>query len=507
MDLIRFDNFSGGITHNDRDNRLGFYSVMEELDIFTNPGFVEPTRTFGADGTGLAARKVFDYTIASTDVAYMYQTSSDGDAEIFSLAAGSGDNPGNWATFNESTSDIHANAALTWFQWNDAASNLYYTTASGATITLRKLLISGPTEASVGALTGLDGAGDRVQMIKGFGQLFITNGAFIAKVAADGTFTEKAFTLPTDLTAVSMDLRGDLMYILCKFTSSGINKSRIVVWDLTATSQTVEIIDIPTRGPQWIVNHKEILRVLCISGAVASGIATFYEIPGIVPTKTHEIFNNFIKETDLQPVSPTKTVFIKDGVLYFALTKNTNSGLYALGQVTSQSPLALILAKRFDTSSYASHVPNAATAFGPNWFVAFRDSGTEETKRVEENQSGTRSSNAQIETTNMDLGSIDTIKDVKGVIVTSKALTTSNQQFKVDFKVDNASTFDTNSLSTLTNADDFTATGGVPNTYWHRILTSVAGRLVKMRIRFTSDSSVQPVLYSVTVLTEERTIV
>ena len=210
------DKFYGGITHDDTDIDIGVALNVEEIDIFTNPSFIQPETIFATD-TGIA-RKITGYTVADNDTGYAYGVSSDGDVEVWSLATISVDNPGNWATFNESANDVHPNGCIIWHKWDNATSYVYYPTISGSTVTLRKLLISGPTETSVGTLSGLDGTGDRIPMIRANGELFIGNGQFISKVDDEGSFTEKAFTLPNGWEAVSFDLISDELAILCRST-------------------------------------------------------------------------------------------------------------------------------------------------------------------------------------------------------------------------------------------------------------------------------------------------
>jgi len=360
--------------------------------------------------------------------------------------------------------------------------------------------VSEGTESSVGVLDGLDGTGDRIQMVRAFGELYITNGRYIAKVDDENTYTAHAFTLPSDLIAVSMDVRGDLMYILCKYGSTGKNSCRVVVWDLASTEQPNEIIDIPMSGPQWIVNHLEVLRACC----ARNGVARLYEIAGLVPVKTHEI-SNAQTETNAQPISPTQTLFLNNNILYFGLWRTQMSGLYAVGQVASTAPLAMILGKRFYTTDYSLHKPYAARAFGPNWYVAFDDNGTASTRRLEDNNSPTRSSNATYESVLLDVGAPEAIKDWRGYIVLSKPIPASCE-IKIDAKTDNASSYDSNSLVTLTSSNDYTHDGGTADTFWERKTTSLAGRLLRARIRFTSSGTSKATLYFLSLLSENRVI-
>lgn len=499
MDRIRIDKFMGGISAGERDRRVGVCLNIEEIDIFTNPNWIQPETIFGSEA-GIT-RKIQAYDLAEGDTAYAYGQSADGDAEIWSLASASTTNPGTWSSVFESTNDVHPNADMKWHKWASGADYLYYPTISASTVTLRKLgdLVT-YTETSVGTLTGVDGTGDRIKIVRAFGELFVLQGNLIANVADDGTFTNAAFTLPTDLTGVDMVIKGNTMYILCKFIT-GDSRSRIVTWDLAATKGPDDQIDIAMGGPQWIANHNDTLRVCC----AFNGIAKFYEVTSFAPVKTHEL-SDIETETNAQQISPANTVYIKDNILHFGLWRTDTSGMYSIGRTTEDSPLALVLGRRFDTSDYASHTPTAANAFGPNIFVSFDDNGTADTRRIEGNNSPTRSSNSIYESILIDFDDPETIKDIHSIIVLSKIIPASTE-IKVDFRVDNAASYDSASLQTLTSTNDQTHNGGQADTFWFREIKSVAGRLVQMRIRFTSSGTSRPQLYSVALFSNSRSTI
>ena len=504
MDITKLQQFFGGITKGERDRRVGVAFNVEDCDIFENQDYIEPTTIFVADDI---TRRTQAYEVSEADNGYAYSQSADGDAEIMVLATASADNPTTWSSAFESTGDVHPNGTLAWFKWNTGADYLYYPTISGTTVSLKKLgdltTYTETTAALNGTdattLDGLDATGDRMQFIKGFTEMYILNGKYISKISSAGVFTQHAFTLDDNLTAVSAALKGEFLYILCKYANAGLNSSRIAVWDLSHTTQAVDYIDVPCGGPQWIANHGDILRVLC----VRSGTAQFFEVQqGLHAVKTHELAS-MKTETAAQPISPVNTVFIDNNILYFGLWKTDKTGLYALGRVTEGAPLALVLAKRFDTSDYSTHTPNAASKFGNNWFAAMLDNATENTMRIEGNNSPTRSSNAVYESVWFDGGNPEAIKDWRGYIVLSKVIPTSCE-IKVDCKVDNATNYDTNSLVTLTSTNDYNHGGGTAGTYWHRITTSLAGRFLRIRIRFTSSTTTKPTLYQVSILSDAR---
>ena len=498
MDRLRINTFIGGISTGERDRRIGVASNVEEIDIFTNPNWIQPVTIFGAEA-GIT-RRIQAYDLAESDTAYAYGQAADGDAEIWALTTASADDPGTWTSVFESTNDVHPNADMKWHKWTTGEDYLYYPTVSSTTVTLRKLGdLTTYTETSVGTLTGLDATGDRMQIVRAFGELYGLNGRYIFNVADDGTFTEKAFTLPTDLIGVSMTIKGNTMYILCKFIT-GDSRSRIVLWDLTATSGPDDQIDIAMGGPQWIVNHNDTLRVCC----ALNGVAKFYEVTSFAPEKKHELYN-IQTETNAQPISPIQSIFIKDNILHFGLWKTDKTGLYAIGRTTEDAPLALVLDRRFDTSDYSLHKPYAANVFGPNIYVSFDDNGTADIKRIEGNNSPTRSSNSVYESIFMDFDDPEVIKDLHSEIIVAKVLPASTE-IKVDYKVDNASSYDSGSLFTLTSSNDQTHDGGTADTFWYRTLTGVAGRFIIVRVRFTSSTTSRPQLYSLAIFSNSRSV-
>ncbi len=497
--LNRINKFYGGTVHGDRDRQTGVCLNVEEVDIFSNPNWIEPETIFATD-TGIA-RKITGYTVADNDTGYAYGVSSDGDAEVWSLATISVDNPGNWATFNESANDVHPNGNIIWHGWADETSHLYYPTISGTTVTLRKLLISGPTETSVGTLSGLDGTRDRIPMLRANGELYIGNGGLISKIDDSGAFSEAAFTLPTGWEAVSLDVISDEMFILCRSTEVSKNISKIFLWDLTSSTGFTDEINIPMGGPQIVINHSEIIRVVCAK----SGESKIFELLGKLPIETHRL-ENVSEETDAQPIVPDQSKFIRDNILYFGLWKTDKTGLYAVGKTGARLPTALVLSRRFDTSDYSKHKPQAANAFGPNFFCAFDDNGSADFARIEGNNSPTRSSNAVYESIWVDSDTPETIKEWSGFFVTTKPLP-DDCTVTIDARVDNATSYDTNATKVLTNTDDQTHSGGNANTSWFRVWTSVVGRVIQVKISFTSSTTTKATVYLVSFLSRETKLV
>ena len=585
--ISRINKFFGGITHNDKSDIIGAALNVEELDIFTNPSFIQPETIFGSEsvsspltsvtsvgttatatstnqhglttndsvtisganesayngtftatvtsgtvftytmlsdpvdtatGTIVATystlRKVLGYTVDDSDTAYALSISQDGDAIIWKLASASATDPGSWVFLFESTLDAHPNGNIIWHKWDSGASYLYYPTVSGTTVSLKKLLISGPTETTaafngtdVATLTGLDGTGDRIPMIRLNGELYIGNGKYIANVDDDGVVTLTNFTiaLSTGWEVVDFDPIGDELMLLCRSTEDSKNVSKIFFWDKTASSGSNDEINLPMGGPQIVVNHSEVIRVFCAK----NGILRIYELLGKLPVEKHKL-DSISTETSAQAIIPCQTKFIKDNILYFGLWKTDKAGLYAIGQAGPQLPVALVLSRRFDTSAYTAHKPQAATAFGNNFYLAFDDNGTADIARIEGNNSPTRSSNAVYESVIIDAGSPEYNKEWRGFILNAKSMPASCS-ITFDIRPDNVSAYDTNVAMALNSTNDYVDVGGASgmtaDRFWYRELTSVVGRLVQIKLTFASSTTTMPVLYSLGIISEEQPLI
>lgn len=449
-------------------------------------------------------RKVLGYTIDDSDNAYALSISQDGDAIIWKLSSASTTNPGSWVFAYESANDAHPNSPLIWHKWASGADYLYYPTVNGTTVTLRQLGdLSTYTEGAAngtGVLDGLDGTGDRIPMIRIAGEIFIGNGKYISQVDDTGVFVQHAFELPGGWECVSFDSLSDELMILARSTEGSKNFSKVFFWDLTATTGVNDEITIPMGGPQIISNHSEVVRVFCAK----NGLLRIYELLGKLPVESHKL-DNISTETDLQPIIPEQTKFIKDNILYFGLWKTDKSGLYAMGQAGSKLPTALILSRRFDTSSYATHKPQAANAFGNNFYCSFDDNGTADIARLEGNNSPTRSSNAVYESILIDAGSPENSKEWRGFIAITKSMP-SSCAIVFDARTDNASSYDSNATNSLTSLNDYVDVGGASgftaDRFWYRELTSVVGRLIQIKLTFMSSGTTMPVLYSIGLLSE-----
>ena len=255
-------------------------------------------------------------------------------------------------------------------------------------------------------------------------------------------------------------------------------------------------------GPQIVLNHREVPWVYCAQ----NGTLRSFPIGETTTRKRHTLYN-VAEETDTQAVIPDASKFIADDKMYFALNKTDKPGLYSVGQVTTEAPYALFLAKRFHTSTYVNHTPYAAFSTGPNMYLSFDDNGTASVAKLEGNNSPTRSSKAVIETVYVDAGDPEIVKEWTDFLVLAKPLP-NNCTITVDARVDSAAGYDAGSSNALTDDNDQVTYDAVTaNTFWHRQMTSVVGRRIQVRIQFTSSGTSKATLYGVTLVANKTKMI
>jgi hypothetical protein len=197
------------------------------------------------------------------------------------------------------------------------------------------------------SLFGLGLADDRISMIRHNGDLFIASGSSVCRVGSDGVITQNVFSVSDDYKIVSMAPYLHNMAILCKDKAGGNNRSKIFYWDLADYTNTLDESSIAMGGPQILINFNESLWAICAT----NGILQTYRLQDRLPVISH-ILENVATETDALAIVPDATKFVKDNAFYFGVRKTDKSGLYAIGQVDTQKPFALCLAKRFNTTDY-----------------------------------------------------------------------------------------------------------------------------------------------------------
>lgn len=419
--------FYRGIVRDEKSNEVGALSNAEEVDLLENKDFVRASQIVSTD-TMPASTEIFSYCADNADTVFGYgrKTGASDEVRIVSVSTGGADNPGSFATLMTSADTTNKYYVISPIEYHRSstgdANRLYYLTKDSSTIKLKHCTTAGASETTDGTLTGLDGTNDRVFMRRVYGELFVGNGQYLARVDKDGVFTEKAFTLPNGWDAVDMCEVGASALILARSTTVNANITKCFFWDLSSQTQFDDSFDIPFGGPQWCVKHRETIKILC----AINGTANFYEVSayaGGVPKQLASMqLTNVGIEESTKPISSPRMVAVKDDIIYFGLWKTDKTGIYALGQLDNNKPYALYLAKRFDTTSYATHRPHGLFIQGPNFYAAFDDNGTSDNARCESRNSPSRSSNAVLETVVIDDGDARSLKSLPEVFLITQPL-------------------------------------------------------------------------------------
>ena len=180
----------------------------------------------------------------------------------------------------------------------------------------------------------------------------------------------------------------------------------------------------------------------------------------------------------------------KDGVLYFGIYKTDKTGIYALGQIDSDAPIALVLAKRFLTTDYSAHKPTGLFIHGSNFYGAYDNSGAL-CSRCESANSPSRSSNAVIETIWHDYGTPLQKKDLIRAYINAYPLvanTSLNLYIASDFGT---------SYTQVKRPDDsiFNTTNGLLGLF--KPAAFVNKFAFKAKVAFTSSTTSSPKLQSI----------
>lgn len=391
--------FYGGIQRDDLSNVGGGASDVEELDILENANFVRPTQVLSADT--LPSNTAFysycedplngdGYAVGADNNGYTY-------AQVFQNIAISSTTPGGWTS--KSSSSLVANPI--------SGSTVHYEVALGATSIIPTLAIyfitgqnviskwtaAGGIATTVGpwTLSTLTTTMGHVSFREINGITYICAGNNVSTIdpgspSTGANFNEAAFPLPFGYVAVDICQAGEYFFILASSSNLLANKSVIFIWDGVSGTYTDQI-PVPMGGPQWLYNFKQTITICCTSNGI---MQLFYLSAPTIGAIVHKYPNIRLQNVQpdnqtqvlgangnhgfgwVTPVSPAKSVFVKDDILYFGLWKFDKTALYALGQLDIKFPFALWLAKRFSTADYSQMIPYAAYCFGSKIFASFQ---------------------------------------------------------------------------------------------------------------------------------------
>lgn len=498
---FRIKPFYGGIVVGERDRNIGTASNIEELDIFTNPDYMQPETIFSADGATIQYG-ASDFTDDGTSI-YALGNDNAGTpkAQIWKRANGMSNGLGSttWASYKVSGQNALWDSPLDCLTWDDGTQHLYYVTGTNALYKYGDIAGT-PSEASVGTLTGVSGANGRIPSLIRQGELFIGHGKYIAKVDGTGTYTNAAFTLPSGWKVVDMENVANNIAILCSANSQSSGTSAVFYWDASSTTGFIDAVYIPTGNPQAIINHSESIRVFCVSGGTGVAKLRIFELLGKKPLLTHELTS-----IDIDYNTPTgaynysvspRTMSIIDNVLYFGVARTDKAGIYALGQVQEDKPLALALSRRCHTTDYANHYPIALYGSGKDMLLAMYDSNTSATWRHQAMvySTATRSSNAVYESVIIDDSKPEVNKKWEKITAVTSSMPASCG-ITVSARVD------------TTSASYTSITGGTFNTASKTYYTSPMnfnGKALQVKAAFTSNSTDCAKLYQLAVTAVEE---
>lgn len=501
--------FYSGIVRDDRSNIPGALSNAEEVDIFTNRDFIQAEQIMSTYALPSNSR-AYAFDAGDDDTMYAYGDRSDttaGTTRLFSVASGGASNPSTLSTLATSSDTTNLSTPvsdLKFFRTSEAAASLYYIKGASTTWYLMRYLIgtgeqrytgsawsaSGSPDSST-QLTGLNGSFMRPVMKVIYGELLILHGRYVAKVDKDGVLTLISFTLPQEWEAVDIIPVSDVALILARNKNKLVNKTRAFWWDLSSSNSFDDSFDLPMGGPQWVYNYKETITIFCS----LNGIGKFFisqALPGAKPQELPFVkLTNCGTETSTQPVSSSKMVSEKDGILHFGLFKTDKTGIYALGQLDSDKPNALILSKRFHTTDYSLHSPTALKIQGPNFYAAFSDNGTNTAMLCKSLNSPTRSSTAVIETVWIDDDKPFQRKDLTRAYITAYPLA-ADTSLSLSITSDYGSSY-----TVVKRADDsvFNTANGLLGLF--RPSAFLNKYAYKAKVTFTSATSTSPKLQAI----------
>lgn len=481
--------FYGGIMRDDKSTVRGAAKNVEEVDIFTNEHFIQPAQIMSADALP-ASTEVYAYTADNADQVWAYgKETAANKVRLLKATSGGAANPSDFATVFTSadTTDLaYASSPIAYHrQTNGNKDFLYYCTNASGVIKLKVYDITAGTEsATEQTLTGLDGSYDRISMRRVYGELLITNGQYIARVDKDGVYTDRAFTLPGGWDAVDIISAASSAIIIARSVNRLSNISMGFWWDLTKSTQFDDSFVIPMGGPQWIENFRERILICC----AINGHMRLFQLAQAAPGATPETLPgiellNVGAETTTQVISSSKMLAQQENVLYFGLLKTDKTGIYALGQLDSDKPQALVLAKRFHTTAYATHTPTALLIQGSNFYAAFSDNGTASTTRCEGNNSPARSSNAVYESVWIDAGEPARNKDLLSAYLTSYPLS-ANTSVAMSIATDYGSTY---TAITRPDSSAFNSANGILGFF--RPVAFKDKKVFSVKIAFTSSGT------------------
>lgn len=390
-------------------------------------------------------------------------------------------------------------------------SGTFDTTAANA-----RVVFMAATDLGALAEASSSGYNGRLPMERVQGEVYVGDGQHIVKVDGSNVMIAQAFTLPSGWKCVDFTPYDDSIIILASHSAdwnTGFepvhNTSKLYFWDMTQTTGVDHEITLSYGGPLSVINHDDIVRIFCGQ----NNLLNILELQSLSPVRTHKIdyisSNNALIGNYGRVVEP-ESLYVNDGILYFSLARGpaaAESGVYALGRVTSSDPLALAQIYKPPTNAHPSGgmYTHAATCHGDNIFMSCSyyhlDSSTVVTitRRLEGQNSPNYMSDCRYESIYVDAGNPEAPKEWLGFILHAKSMPT-GCSVTVNPTVDEGTILETTTLNS-TNAQYLS--GETDARYWKREWTGVIGKSVKVLVVLNSNTTTYPQIYGITLISRE----
>ncbi len=352
------------------------YYNAEDIDIYSDPNFIQPSLTFQADDNA-GITKVTGFTVDSSGKLYELGENTTPKAIVYKKDTPTGATPSSWTNLFTSANApaTQGYSPITSFQTTESGNKveyLYYHT--GANILSRYGNLKGtPTEtASFGTLSGLESSDVLVDVVYN-SELFVANGGYVARVTSQGNFVDQSYTLPTglrvvDMTPMVLTTGGDYMAILCKDTTNQ-NISYVVIWDMVATSGFIAKIRVPLAKPQWI---QKIGTSFLVGGVNPNNQFEVYAMAGLIVTDSPIFIISHVDYTYSHQVSPPTTKSTIGNLFHFGLKGIERAGIFAISEVKEDLP-AISLLHRCSATDYTKHIPMAFCAVADCKYISYYD--------------------------------------------------------------------------------------------------------------------------------------
>lgn len=479
---IKQNNFSGGISDDQRAVSPNQFIISKHFDIFSNPNRLTPYRSFEADtndgstATGMKQYQVKDFLYASAS-AKLYGLGQTG-AGLTKIVYKSDATTGNW-TLPASSEGNGAVKNGCLVEYKD-----YLWGFQGTTQVWKWGVLSGSpgiadTAGTVGTITsvaqGVIGIDDN---------LYLPYNNKIARVTSGGTVNDAVLTLPTNFRITSICNYGKYLAIACSPISTFNGTSKVFLWNLTSTDvqESIDwgegILTVLETIEGMLVGITD--RYLNNSAGAGRGSLIIQGYTGGVPQILKEVFTKKLNNI-VMPISKA----VKNNRLFFCAKIMTNDagteyneGIWSFGRKNANYPYALTL--DFIDENVTTAGIQAFGSAANFFFISYNTDGSID--KTDDTAAYTYTS--IYETQILDFGDLENDKRLDVFKISCVKLTT-GQSFTLKYKVDDATSF--------TTIGTFSTVGGLSHTFNREELAGVdykSGREFKFQITSTGGAEI-----------------